>query len=321
MGEPGLPLIQLVRPPVALLDQPHLRINGLYYITKVIGPPLNRCLLLIGADCLAWLAELPRTNVPALPHNSRLPGQVISQYFISRRCAACSSPSMKPLCQRCSSSPARAATLLAARVARLQLDREVAEGACVKCCGPQGSSCISLDCPSLYRRRGQEKRVGQLVLLRSLMDGLQLWHFTQRFLTECDNECWDTRKWEGSLMNFNCDISHNITSAFQQHSEKNHGWTSTLTSTFHTTLSQHFNNTVKKNSDGLQLWYFTQHFLTNCDYEWLTQEASWREFNCDHWPLLHFIRYILTWLWEKVKLWRPISCNHKVMFGLGVMKT
>ena len=56
-GEPGLPLIQLVRwvgimillsfwkntemkwtplrPPAALLDQPHLRINGLYYITKV----------------------------------------------------------------------------------------------------------------------------------------------------------------------------------------------------------------------------------------------------------------------------------------------
>jgi len=173
-GEPGLPLIQLVRPPVALLDQPHLRINGLYYITKVIGPPLNRCLLLVGADCLAWLAELPRTNLLPLQHNSRLPGQVISQYFISRRCAACSSPSMKPLCQRCSSSSARAATLLSARVATLQLDREMAEGACVRCCGPQGSSCISLDCPSLYRRRDQEKRVGQLVLLRSLMDGLHL---------------------------------------------------------------------------------------------------------------------------------------------------
>jgi len=34
-GEPGLNLIQLVRPPQALLDQPHLRINGLYYLTKV----------------------------------------------------------------------------------------------------------------------------------------------------------------------------------------------------------------------------------------------------------------------------------------------
>jgi len=63
---------------------------------------------------------------------------------------------------------------MAARVASIQLDRERAEAACVSCCGPHGSSCTSLDCPSLYRRRNQEKRVGQLVMLRSLMDGLQI---------------------------------------------------------------------------------------------------------------------------------------------------
>ena len=45
---------------------------------QVIGPPLNRCLLLVGADCLAWLAELPRSNVPALHHHSnKLSGQVL----------------------------------------------------------------------------------------------------------------------------------------------------------------------------------------------------------------------------------------------------
>merc|ERR1719309_305165 len=58
-GEPGLPLIQLVRHPHTLLEQPHLRINSQYYITKVIAPPLNRCLLLVGVDCLAWFSELP----------------------------------------------------------------------------------------------------------------------------------------------------------------------------------------------------------------------------------------------------------------------
>ena len=45
---------------------------------QVISPPLNRCLLLVGADCLAWLAELPRSNLPALPHHSnKLSGQVL----------------------------------------------------------------------------------------------------------------------------------------------------------------------------------------------------------------------------------------------------
>lgn len=31
-----------------------LRPNYIYYITKVIGPAINRCLFLIGADALAW---------------------------------------------------------------------------------------------------------------------------------------------------------------------------------------------------------------------------------------------------------------------------
>ena len=41
-GEPGLPLIQLVRPPGSVVDNPHLRLNSEYYITKVIIPALNR---------------------------------------------------------------------------------------------------------------------------------------------------------------------------------------------------------------------------------------------------------------------------------------
>lgn len=53
-GHPGLPLIRLVRSPRDLLADSSLRPNALYYITKVIIPPLNRCLNLIGADALLW---------------------------------------------------------------------------------------------------------------------------------------------------------------------------------------------------------------------------------------------------------------------------
>ena len=41
-GEPGLPLIQLVRSPQAVADDPSLRLNGEYYCTKVIIPAINR---------------------------------------------------------------------------------------------------------------------------------------------------------------------------------------------------------------------------------------------------------------------------------------
>lgn len=53
-GPPGLPLIKLVRCPRELLADPSLRPNALYYITKVIIPPINRCFTLIGVDLNTW---------------------------------------------------------------------------------------------------------------------------------------------------------------------------------------------------------------------------------------------------------------------------
>lgn len=53
-GAPGLPLIRLVRSPYELLLESSLRPNALYYITRVIIPPINRCFNLIGVDLNAW---------------------------------------------------------------------------------------------------------------------------------------------------------------------------------------------------------------------------------------------------------------------------
>lgn len=53
-GTPGQPLIQLVRRPQELLDNPGLRLNGTYYITKQLMPPLDRCFSLLGVDVRQW---------------------------------------------------------------------------------------------------------------------------------------------------------------------------------------------------------------------------------------------------------------------------
>lgn len=53
-GAPGVPIIRLVRHPHEVLNDEGLKINAVYYITKAIIPPLNRCLLLIGADVNEW---------------------------------------------------------------------------------------------------------------------------------------------------------------------------------------------------------------------------------------------------------------------------
>jgi len=158
-GEPGLPLIQLVRSPHTVLSQPHLRTNGHYYVTKVLIPPLNRCLLLVGADCFSWFSELPRhliNSAPTMPlRGAKLAGgaQVISEYFVARKCTACEEPSMKPLCEGCSGNPGQGALLLSLQLQSVHSLTEQLGLLCLSCAGHQGgSSCNSLDCPIMYRR-------------------------------------------------------------------------------------------------------------------------------------------------------------------------
>ena len=53
-GVPGQPLIQLVRRPEDVLQQPGLRLNANYYITKQLIPPLDRAFSLLGVDVREW---------------------------------------------------------------------------------------------------------------------------------------------------------------------------------------------------------------------------------------------------------------------------
>ena len=53
-GEPNKALIHSVKSPSELLADQNLRPNSIYYITRVIIPPLNRCLNLLGADVNIW---------------------------------------------------------------------------------------------------------------------------------------------------------------------------------------------------------------------------------------------------------------------------
>ncbi|EFN82226.1 DNA polymerase zeta catalytic subunit [Harpegnathos saltator] len=53
-GAPSQALIHCVRSPAEVLADPALMPNSVYYITKVIVPPLNRCFNLFGVDVNTW---------------------------------------------------------------------------------------------------------------------------------------------------------------------------------------------------------------------------------------------------------------------------
>ena len=63
-GRPGQPLIQLVKEPHELIENPALRINAEYYISNQILPAVNRALSLTGVDVFNWYKTMPKiTNV------------------------------------------------------------------------------------------------------------------------------------------------------------------------------------------------------------------------------------------------------------------
>ena len=77
-GSPGVPLIQLVRRPLDVLQDPSLRLNSTYYVTKQILPPLGRLLQLVGVDVLRWYQEIPRVrDTPHVPGDTpHVPGDI-----------------------------------------------------------------------------------------------------------------------------------------------------------------------------------------------------------------------------------------------------
>ena len=59
-GAPGTPLYQLIRRPQDVLLDPNLKLNGTYYVTKMVLPALDRIMSLLGIDVFRWYQQLPR---------------------------------------------------------------------------------------------------------------------------------------------------------------------------------------------------------------------------------------------------------------------
>ena len=59
-GLPGTPLYQLIRSPKDVLNDSSLKLNGVYYVTKLILPAIDRMFSLLGIEVKNWYKELPR---------------------------------------------------------------------------------------------------------------------------------------------------------------------------------------------------------------------------------------------------------------------
>ncbi|XP_064541449.1 DNA polymerase zeta catalytic subunit isoform X2 [Drosophila montana] len=178
-GPPGVPLIRLVRSPHEVLANEGYKINAIYYITKAIIPPLNRCLLLIGADVKDWFSNLPRRLLmtPALSTAGELMNRgsaksTISQYFSTTSCIIdCGRQTKAGICTDCARNASKCVVTLQAKLAQLERGYRLTQQICQACCGRLGElQCGSLDCPVLYVLEVKRRELQQTPHIRKQLE-------------------------------------------------------------------------------------------------------------------------------------------------------
>ncbi|XP_034999481.1 DNA polymerase zeta catalytic subunit isoform X2 [Hippoglossus stenolepis] len=175
-GMPGLPLIQLVRRPMDVLQDPSLRLNATYYITKQILPPLARMFQLIGVDVFSWYQELPRIQKASC--SAAAGGEeagrkgTISQYFTTLHCPVCDELTQLGVCSRCRAEPQRVAVTLYQDIRQWESQQDQLLKVCRNCsgCAERQVPCVSLDCPVLYKLARVNRQLSKAPYLRQLLE-------------------------------------------------------------------------------------------------------------------------------------------------------
>ncbi|XP_070781827.1 DNA polymerase zeta catalytic subunit [Enoplosus armatus] len=175
-GMPGVPLIQLVRRPMEVLQDHSLRLNATYYITKQILPPLARMFQLIGVDVFSWYQELPRVQKASC--SSAMGGEeagrkgTISQYFTTLHCPVCDELTQLGVCSRCRAEPQRVAVTLHQDMRQWESQQDQLLKICRNCsgCAERQVPCVSLDCPVLYKLTRVNRQLSKAPYLRQLLE-------------------------------------------------------------------------------------------------------------------------------------------------------
>ena len=179
-------------------SQVHL--DAMYYITRVLIPPLERIFNLVGADLQQWFQEMPKTVVPELvsPRKPKLmiygspDKKNINEHFSSTQCLSCGDSAgqglilcfcgnqgltwFSGLCDTCSVSGEETMVNLRSRIRGREERLVNAHLVCATCTGSAPADvihCISLDCPWFYTRRKAEAETDIIPALENLLEELE----------------------------------------------------------------------------------------------------------------------------------------------------
>ncbi|CAK1598542.1 unnamed protein product [Parnassius mnemosyne] len=192
-GPPGAALARLARSPAELLRAPappHVA----YYATRVLLPPLHRCLSLLGVQVLNWWREVLCGREAQVERvcvgggggaggegGAGGAGGGIARYLRRGRCAACGArgaAGSHSLCGACAARP-HSLHALAARQSRALTHLQHCHEICRSCCGHSNYLyCENTECPALWRRGTAQEKLDQVCDVISNLPS----HLTDRVL-------------------------------------------------------------------------------------------------------------------------------------------
>ncbi|KPJ19017.1 DNA polymerase zeta catalytic subunit [Papilio machaon] len=159
-GAPGTALSRLARSPRELLRQPATP-HVLYYATRVLLPPLHRCLSLLGVHVFNWWKEVGEGREIQLERASAGRGGGIARYMERGRCAVCGARGARSLCSACARP--QALLPLATRLARSHTHLQHCYDMCRTCTGhSECQQCENTECPVLWRRLTAQQKLDEI---------------------------------------------------------------------------------------------------------------------------------------------------------------
>lgn len=185
-GSPHARLIERAVTPEEILANPHMQIDAVYYIEKVLMPPLERIFNLVGADVRAWYEEMPKAievdqhdplaSSPKKPKRYTTSRSNIDEHFSSMRCLACNCPALaEGICEDCQVNSQEAIPNLLRRLhkgERRLLDTHKVCATCTANALAEPIECVNIDCPWLYERNKAERKTDFLEGLQAVVEDL-----------------------------------------------------------------------------------------------------------------------------------------------------
>ncbi|KAE8233840.1 hypothetical protein CF326_g1124 [Tilletia indica] len=193
-GAPGAKLNDQAVPPEVMLQNPSLRINAMYYITRTIIPPIARVFQLLGADVGSWFRDMPhglkRADVPSVFAAAKNSKSTVSDHFRQEVCLICGYHSEADVCIDCQTDPNQSLHTLGSRLHLAEARQSAVVQVCATCSSlpaAEASPCVNVNCPVLYTR---SKIVGEVEKTRVLVGEME----DKQFRMEKDQvvaQAWD----------------------------------------------------------------------------------------------------------------------------------